>query len=102
MPTIDECMARYEHEHKNAWNRILHGVGIPLVIAGLVLVFIRFSLGLGLFVGGWVLLFAGHRIEGNNPAFFQGPIYFLVGPVWVAKEIKEHIFGKRQAGPGLQ
>ncbi|MGC2419650.1 MAG: Mpo1-like protein, partial [Candidatus Acidiferrales bacterium] len=35
----------------------------------------------------WILLFAGHRIEGNKPAFFQGVIYFLVGPIWVAKEI---------------
>ena len=99
MPTMDEHMARYGHEHKNGWNKLLHGIGIPLVIAGLVLIFIRFSLGLGLFVGGWVLLFAGHRIEGNNPAFFQGPIYFLLGPVWVAKEIKEHLFGKPQQKP---
>ena len=34
-----------------------------------------------------MLLFLGHRIEGNKPAFFQGPIYLLVGPIWVAKEI---------------
>ena len=95
MPTIDEYMARYDLEHKNAWNKILHGVGIPMIVAGLVLILIRFPIGLGLFIIGWVLLFAGHRIEGNNPAFFQGPIYFLVGPVWVAKEIKERLFGKR-------
>jgi uncharacterized membrane protein YGL010W len=43
--------------------------------------------GIGLFVIGWILLFLGHRIEGNRPAFFQGPIYFLVGPIWVAKEV---------------
>ena len=49
--------------------------------------------GLVAFVGGWAMLFLGHKIEGNNPAFFQGPIYFLVGPLWVAKEIKEHLFG---------
>jgi uncharacterized membrane protein YGL010W len=92
-------MVRYDHEHKNAWNKILHGIGIPLILAGLVLIFIRFPTGLGLFVAGWVLLFAGHRIEGNNPAFFQGPIYFLLGPIWVAKEIKEHLFGSSEAAP---
>ena len=94
MPNIDQYMSRYDHEHKNAWNKILHGVGIPVIIVSVPLIFIRFPIGIGLFVLGWVLLFAGHRIEGNNPAFFQGPIYFLVGPVWVAKEIKEHLFGK--------
>jgi hypothetical protein len=26
-------------------------------------------------------------VEGNHPAFFQGPIYLLVGPIWVAKEV---------------
>jgi hypothetical protein len=41
-----------------------------------------------------VLLFLGHKIEGNNPAFFQGPVYFLVGPLWVAKEIKEILLGR--------
>jgi uncharacterized membrane protein YGL010W len=46
----------------------------------------KWILGIGLFVGGWVLLFLGHKIEGNHPAFFQGPIYLLVGPIWVAKE----------------
>ena len=99
MPTIDEYMARYDHEHKNTWNKILHGIGIPIIIAGLVLMFIRFPIGLGLFVIGWVLLFAGHRIEGNNPAFLQGPIYFLLGPIWVAREIKEHLFSKPQERP---
>jgi uncharacterized membrane protein YGL010W len=36
-------------------------------------------IGLLLSVGGWILLFAGHRIEGNKQAFFQGVVYFLVG-----------------------
>jgi uncharacterized membrane protein YGL010W len=44
-------------------------------------------------VGGWVLLFLGHRIEGNKPAFFQGPVYLLVGPIWVAKEIWDTVTG---------
>jgi len=38
-------------------------------------------------------LFLGHRIEGNKPAFFQGPIYLLVGPVWVAKELWSFLTG---------
>ncbi len=45
------------------------------------------------------MLFLGHRIEGNKPAFFQEPIYFLVGPLWVAKEIKGLLFGRRSRVP---
>ncbi len=99
MAKIEEYMGRYDHEHKNAWNKLLHGVGIPVIIVGLVLVFVNWRIGLPLFAAGWVLLFVGHRIEGNNPAFFQGPVYFLVGPIWVAKEIKEFFLGKPKQEP---
>ena len=87
MPGLAHYMARYDHEHTSPWNKLLHGFGIPMVLAGIIgLLFMKWILGAGLFVGGWILLFLGHRIEGNNPAFFQGAIYFLVGPIWVAKE----------------
>jgi len=39
------------------------------------------------------MLFLGHFMEGNKPAFFQGLIYFLVGPVRIAKEIKDALYG---------
>ena len=94
MPSFDRYMAQYDREHTNPWNNILHGVGIPIIIAGIVLAIVTFwRTGLALFVGGWILLFAGHRIEGNKPAFFQGVIYFLVGPIWIAKELKDALFG---------
>lgn len=95
MPSLDKYMVQYDHEHTNGWNKLLHGIGIPIILAGIVLLILAFwRTGLALFVSGWVLLFLGHRIEGNKPAFFQGVIYFLVGPVWIAKEIKDALFGK--------
>lgn len=95
MSSLDKYMAQYDHEHANALNKVLHGIGIPLILAGIVLLILTFwRIGLTLFVGGWALLFLGHRIEGNKPAFFHGVIYFLVGPVWVAKEIKDALVGK--------
>jgi uncharacterized membrane protein YGL010W len=97
MPGLAEYMSRYDHEHHHPVNKLLHGIGIPFILAGIVLFFVNWQWGLGLFAGGWVLLFAGHKIEGNNPAFFQGPIYFLVGPVWVAKELKDFLTGKTRA-----
>ena len=100
MPSLSEYMAQYDHEHTNPGNKVLHAVGIPMVIAGLVFLCITWwRIGLGLFVGGWILLFAGHRIEGNKPAFFQGVIYFLVGPLWIAKEIKDTIVGTSHKFP---
>jgi uncharacterized membrane protein YGL010W len=95
-------LEQYDHEHSNARNKALHGVGIPILFASVILfVMLRWKLGAALFVIGWVLLFLGHRIEGNKPAFFQGPMYFLVGPLWVAKEIKDAILGRahRAAAP---
>lgn len=94
MADLGKYMTQYNHEHTNVWNKVLHSIGIPIILAGIILaVFTFWRIGLALFVSGWILLFAGHRIEGNKPAFFQGLIYFLVGPIWVAKEIKEAILG---------
>ncbi len=82
MPSLAHYMAQYDHEHESGWNKFLHGVGIPTIFAGIILLlFMKWIWGTVFFVGGWVFLFLGHRIEGNHPAFFQGPIY-----IWVAKE----------------
>lgn len=92
---LDKYMAQYDHEHTNGWNKLLHSIGIPVITVGIVLLILSFwRTGLALFAGGWALLFLGHRIEGNRPAFFQGVIYFLVGPLWIAKEIKDALLGK--------
>ena len=94
MPSLSQYMAQYDHEHTNPWNKVMHAVGIPIVIAGLVLLCITWwQIVLAFFVGGWILLFAGHRIERNRPAFFQGVVYFLVGPLWIAKELIDALLG---------
>ena len=88
MQGLAHYMSQYDHEHSSAGNKLLHGIGIPLIFAGLILLaLLRWKAGAACFIGGWMLLFLGHKIEGNKPAFFQGPIYLLVGPVWVAKEL---------------
>lgn len=97
MPNLAHYMVQYDHEHHSVWNKLLHGIGIPLIFAGLILLaFLKWRWGLGCFIGGWVLLLVGHRIEGNHPAFFQGPVYLLVGPIWVAKEAWEFLTGTRR------
>jgi uncharacterized membrane protein YGL010W len=98
MPGLAHYMRQYDHEHSSVWNKVLHGIGIPLIFAGIVLlVLLHWKLGAACFIGGWMLLFLGHRIEGNKPAFFQGPVYLLVGPVWVAKELWSFLTGTHHA-----
>ncbi|MDT7602068.1 MAG: hypothetical protein QOF61_65 [Acidobacteriota bacterium] len=75
----------YKAKHRHPLNRLTHSVGIPLIVLSLPLFFFNWRWALALFVLGWVLQFAGHLIEGNQPAFFRNPIYLLVGPAWLAR-----------------
>jgi len=101
LPSLAHYMRQYDHEHSSAWNKLCHGIGIPMIFAGAILLIavkwiaLGWIWGLCIFLGGWALLFLGHRIEGNHPAFFQGPIYLLVGPIWVAKEAWMFLTGHR-------
>jgi uncharacterized membrane protein YGL010W len=97
MPGLERYMAQYDHEHSSGWNKLLHGIGIPLIFAGMILfAFLQWKWGAICFISGWILLFLGHRIEGNNPAFFQGPVYLMVGPIWVAKEFWQFLTGSHK------
>jgi len=37
MPRLPHYMAQYDHEHGSPWNKLLRGVGIPLIFAGIIL-----------------------------------------------------------------
>ena len=39
MPSLAHYMAQYDHEHESGWNKLLHGVGIPMIFAGIILLF---------------------------------------------------------------
>lgn len=80
-------MALYQEEHTRFGTKLTHVIGIPLIVASLVVMVIRWPVGLGMFVFGWILQLIGHRIEGNKPAFFSDPLYLLVGVVWAGKEL---------------
>ncbi len=61
--------------HRNPMSFILHLVGIPPTILGVLLIPIYvflvsvpiFLFALGLFVGGYALQFLGHALEGTDP-----------------------------------
>ncbi len=102
MPSLAYYMSQYDHEHSSGWNKLLHGIGIPMIFVGLVFsIFMKWIWGAAFFLGGWVFLLLGHKIEGNHPAFFQGPVYLLVGPIWVAKELWTLVFGSH-TGQGAE
>jgi len=80
MPGLAHYMEQYDHEHASGWNKLLHGVGIPMIFLGLIcLIFMKWIWGTSFFVGGWIFLFVGHKIEGNHPAFFSGTDLFAGG-----------------------
>jgi hypothetical protein len=56
MPTLAHYMAQYDQEHGSAWNKILHGVGIPMFLAGIFLILLtKWTWGAAFFLGGCVL-----------------------------------------------
>jgi hypothetical protein len=70
-PLVAHWLAR----HLSLVSFVLHLVGIPLTILGVLLFpvyvslvsFPIFVLALGLFLGGFALQFAGHYLEGTDP-----------------------------------
>jgi len=46
--------------------------------------------GLGLFVGGWIVQFIGHAaFEKRSPAFLKNLLHLLVGPAWLVERAFE-------------
>ena len=85
--------------HQHPLNQLTHCLGIPLVIASVIVpvagwfaaeVFL-WQEWLLLGAAGWAFQFLGHWVEGNAPAFVGdvrqlliGPLFFLLKPyVWV-------------------
>jgi Protein of unknown function (DUF962) len=65
-------MAQYDHEHSSGWNKLLHGVGIPMIFLGLVLlIFMKWIWGASFFVGGWFFSFLDTRLKGTIRRFFK-------------------------------
>lgn len=82
-----QLVDEYPKFHLNRTNKVLHWIGIPSIIIGIVLVLGRPWLGLGLILFGSILLGIGHHYEGSKPAFFTNIGHLLAGPVWQIREI---------------
>ena len=66
---IRRFLKNYLPRHTNRTNRALHLIGVPLTFVGTPAALIEgahWYYPLGCFVGGYLLQFAGHAIEGND------------------------------------
>lgn len=84
----DHAAAFYSETHQHDTNRLLHRVGIPLIVGGAAVLLIArpyrpfWSIGAASFTVGWAMNFVGHAYEGKRPAFADDPLSFIAGPVW--------------------
>ena len=94
--TTDEWIEEYAESHQHPVNRLCHLLGIPMILISLALIPVGyftnpwiFRAGVLLFVGGWVLQFVGHAIEGKPPEFLQNWRFLLIGTKWWWKKMFE-------------
>lgn len=74
-PRLARFIESYRRDHSHPINHILHvGVGWPMVAASILLLPFRPLWSLGLFLGGYAFMFAGHFLfEGNRPTVLSRP-----------------------------
>jgi len=64
------------------------GVITAVLLAGLVALgrSVPVLVGVGLFLGGWLVQFVGHAaFEKQSPAFLKNLLHLLVGPAWLVE-----------------
>jgi hypothetical protein len=90
----------YDATHQHPTNRLLHTVGIPMILGGALgmLASPRYTppwwLSNGSWTFGWFLNFVGHGVfEKGAPAFADDPLSFVAGPVWDFLRIKDRLTG---------
>ena len=86
------------HQHPvSFW---IHLVGIPLAVAGVVLLFLEpWFWGVGAIVVGYFLQWIGHRVEGNDVGEFI-PIKKLLGLPYIAVVPRKHAEAPAQSDRG--
>jgi hypothetical protein len=74
-PPLERFVAKYREDHAHPVNHVLHvGVGWPMVALAVILLPFRPLWSLGLFLGGYAVMFTGHFIfEKNLPTIFRRP-----------------------------
>lgn len=85
--SLREYLDEYGEGHRQRGTRLLHMVGIPMIVVSLPIVPINPLWGGALFAGGWALQWIAHKVfEKNEPKFLSDPLHLLIGVVWTARE----------------
>jgi uncharacterized membrane protein YGL010W len=86
---MTEWVAQYSESHQHPVNRLLHTLGIPLIVVSLVAAIVGviampslLPIAGGLFLLGWIFQFVGHAFEGKPPEFFKDWRFLFVGLRW--------------------
>ena len=86
---MTEGVAQSSESHQHPVHRLLHTLGIPLIVVSLVaaivgVIFMPSLLPIagGLFLLGWIFQFVGHAFEGKPPEFFRDWRFLFVGLRW--------------------
>jgi hypothetical protein len=95
---FSEKMAYYRTQHLSRGVRITHMIGTPVILAGMPLLAVKPRVGMPIFVGGWLLQIAGHRLfEHNLASTHKGWItYQLTGLIHVCEQYGELLARRSQ------
>lgn len=106
---FERAAAFYEGTHQDPTNRVLHKIGIPMIVGGAagLIVFPSYRpawlASHALFSAGWGLNFIGHGFyEQNAPAFADDPLSFLMGPLWDLKQARGGSAPAPAAAPAVE
>jgi uncharacterized membrane protein YGL010W len=71
---LRKILRNWRERHQHPFNFWIHLLGIPMSVAGVVLLISgeRWYWGVGLFVVGYLLQYLGHLIEGNDMGELAG------------------------------
>ena len=81
---LRRALSNWRERHRHPFNFAIHMIGIPMAVAGVVLLFFTdWYWGVGAFVLGYLLQWIGHLVEGNDMGEWAG-IKRLLGWPYVA------------------
>ena len=98
-PSYPKPIRNWLQRHRHPFNFWIHMLGIPIAVAGLVLLFVlpgdQWYLGVGGLVIGYALQWVGHSVEGNDVGEWAGIKRLLglpyvgISPRWQAATLGE-------------
>jgi hypothetical protein len=93
---LRKALRNWRERHQHPFNFAIHLLGIPLAVSGLFLLFfLPWYWGVGAFVLGYVLQYAGHAVEGNDVGEWAaikrmlGFRYVGIAPRWQQRPIQD-------------